>query len=389
MATITAYLDKRTTNVKGQHPIKIVIRVNRTTAMQSTGYWLEPIKWDSTKQRARGKGVDAINNYLDALIYEMVNASKSIKTIKNAAKLKEAINKELNGESSNIYFDDVYKAFLKTKKERTKEIYLATFKKIEKFNHGRKIFCEDINNKWLVSFDNWLCTTSPSLNARSIHLRNIRAVFNYAIMEELTTTYPFRRFKIKYEPTKKRNLSVEAIRLLANAELDDWLIRYRDLFMLTFFLAGINIVDLCNLKSIEDGRINYIRAKTKKSYSIKVEPEALAIIQKYKGVHYLLDYLDKCRNYRHFANRVSIGLRRIKQQLNNNELFPNLTTYWARHSWATIAAELDIPNETIAAALGHSFGNRTTAIYINPNQKKIDEANRKVIDFVLYGKLNT
>ena len=389
MATITAYLDKRTTNVKGQHPIKIVIRVNRTTAMQSTGYWLEPIKWDPIKQRARGKGVDAINNYLDTLIYEMVNASKSIKAIKNAAKLKEAINKELNGESSNIYFDDVYKAFLKTKKERTKEIYLATFKKIEKFNHGRKIFCEDINNKWLVSFDNWLCTTSPSLNARSIHLRNIRAVFNYAITEELTTTYPFRRFKIKYEPTKKRNLSVEAIRLLANAELDDWLIRYRDLFMLTFFLAGINIVDLCNLKNIEDGRINYIRAKTKKSYSIKVEPEALAIIQKYKGGHYLLDYLDKCRNYRHFANRVSIGLRRIKQQLNNNELFPNLTTYWARHSWATIAAELDIPNETIAAALGHSFGNRTTAIYINPNQKKIDEANRKVIDFVLYGKLNT
>ena len=389
MATITAYLDKRTTNVKGQHPIKIVIRVNRTTAMQSTGYWLEPIKWDPIKQRARGKGVDAINNYLDTLIYEMVNASKSIKTVKNAAKLKEAINKELNGESSNIYFDDVYKAFLKTKKERTKEIYLATFKKIEKFNHGRKIFCEDINNKWLVSFDNWLCTTSPSLNARSIHLRNIRAVFNYAITEELTTTYPFRRFKIKYEPTKKRNLSVEAIRLLANAELDDWLIRYRDLFMLTFFLAGINIVDLCNLKNIEDGRINYIRAKTKKSYSIKVEPEALAIIQKYKGGHHLLDYLDKCRNYRHFANRVSIGLRRIKQQLNNNELFPNLTTYWARHSWATIAAELDIPNETIAAALGHSFGNRTTAIYINPNQKKIDEANRKVIDFALYGKLNT
>lgn len=389
MATITAYLDKRTTNVKGQHPIKIVIRVNRTTAMQSTGYWLEPIRWDPIKQRARGKGVDAINNYLDTLIYEMVNASKSIKTIKNAAKLKEAINKELNGESSEIFFTEIFKAFISTKKGRTKEIYAATLNKIETYNRDRRLLCEDINNKWLTSFDSWLSNTSPSLNARSIHLRNIRAVFNYAITEELTTTYPFRRFKIKYEPTKKRNLSVEAIRLLANAELDDWLIRYRDLFMLTFFLAGINIVDLCNLKNIEDGRINYIRAKTKKSYSIKVEPEALAIIQKYKGGHYLLDYLDKCRNYRHFANRVSIGLRRIKQQLNNNELFPNLTTYWARHSWATIAAELDIPNETIAAALGHSFGNRTTAIYINPNQKKIDEANRKVIDFVLHKKLNT
>jgi integrase len=63
-------------------------------------------------------------------------------------------------------------------------------------------------------------------------------------------------------------------------------------------------------------------------------------------------------------------------------LFPELSQYWCRHTWATIAAELDIPKETIAAALGHDMGNPTTAIYINFNQKKVDEANRKVIDFL-------
>ena len=67
-------------------------------------------------------------------------------------------------------------------------------------------------------------------------------------------------------------------------------------------------------------------------------------------------------------------------------LFPKLSTYWARHTWATIAAELDIPKETIAAALGHGLGNTTTAIYINFNTKKVDEANRRVIDYVLYGR---
>lgn len=66
-------------------------------------------------------------------------------------------------------------------------------------------------------------------------------------------------------------------------------------------------------------------------------------------------------------------------------LFPELTTYWARHSWATIAASLDIPKETIAAALGHG-GNTVTDIYIDFDAKKIDEANRRVIDWVLYGK---
>ena len=60
--------------------------------------------------------------------------------------------------------------------------------------------------------------------------------------------------------------------------------------------------------------------------------------------------------------------------------------YIARHSWATIAAELDIPKETIAAALGHELGNPTTSIYIDFNMKKVDEPNRRVIDWVLYGK---
>ena len=66
--------------------------------------------------------------------------------------------------------------------------------------------------------------------------------------------------------------------------------------------------------------------------------------------------------------------------------FKGLTTYWARHTWATIAAELDIPKETIAAALGHSIGNPVTSIYINFNTHKIDEANRRVLDYVLYYK---
>ena len=67
-------------------------------------------------------------------------------------------------------------------------------------------------------------------------------------------------------------------------------------------------------------------------------------------------------------------------------LFPKLSQYWRRHTWATIAAELDIPKEAIAAGLGHELGNSTTAIYINFNMKKVDVANRKIIDYVLYGK---
>ena len=60
-----------------------------------------------------------------------------------------------------------------------------------------------------------------------------------------------------------------------------------------------------------------------------------------------------------------------------------VTTYWARYSWATYAAELDIPKDTISEALGHKYGSSITGVYIKFSRDKIDVANRKVIDYVL------
>ena len=121
-----------------------------------------------------------------------------------------------------------------------------------------------------------------------------------------------------------------------------------------------------------------------------MEPEALAIINKYRGTKYLLDVLDTYKNYKDFVHRMNNNLQQIgtvtRKGLGGKKfrepLFPKLSTYWARHTWATLAAELDIPDATISLALGHSSGNRVTNIYINRNQKKVDEANRKVINYL-------
>ena len=89
-------------------------------------------------------------------------------------------------------------------------------------------------------------------------------------------------------------------------------------------------------------------------------------------------------------HRMGLGLKKIGECERKGRggkkyikaLFPDLSSYWARHTWATIAAELDIPKETISAALGHEIGSSITSIYIRYDQKKVDEANRKVIDYV-------
>jgi integrase len=159
---------------------------------------------------------------------------------------------------------------------------------------------------------------------------------------------------------------------------------------------GINNIDLCSLKEIVKGRIEFHRTKTNHFFSMKVEPEAMEIIKKYHGKKWLLDILDHWDSAEFFRKKMNKALQKIgpvtRSGLGGKKtyqpLFPKLTTYYSRHSWATIASYLDIPIETISAGLGHEYGNRITAIYINYDNRKVDIANRKVIDWVLYGKID-
>ena len=169
--------------------------------------------------------------------------------------------------------------------------------------------------------------------------------------------------------------------------------------MLMFYLRGINAADLFRLKmsDIRLGRLNYIRAKTGKPYSVKIEPEAQKIINKYKGRDYIIDVCDGAKTqaeidvkYKGFLKRMGRGLKKIgtykivgrggKREL--SPILPFISQYWCRHTCATIMSDLDIPEETIAASLGHDHGNKVTNIYIEYNEKKVDKANRKLIDYV-------
>ena len=176
--------------------------------------------------------------------------------------------------------------------------------------------------------------------------------------------------------TAKRALTPDELRVIFTADTPDWQRRYFDAFRLSFLLIGINIADLCTLRpdNYHDGRITYHRRKTHKLYSVKVEPEAAEIINRNRGASLLLSWAENRKSYRKFADKV------------NRNLPDRVTTYYARHSWATIAALLDIPDDTISQALGHSPRNATTAIYIKRDPRKVDAANRRVIDFVLHGK---
>ena len=160
-----------------------------------------------------------------------------------------------------------------------------------------------------------------------------------------------------------------------------------------FYLIGINAADLflARKKDVVNGRLEYQRAKTGKLYSILIQPEAQAIIDRYAGTgEYLLNVMDDYDNYKDFLHRMNLGLRQIGEMKRSGRggkkerqpLFPDISSYWSRHTWATLAAQLDTPKDVISEALGHEYGSSTTSIYINFNREKVDQANRKVIDFL-------
>ncbi|MEQ3089617.1 tyrosine-type recombinase/integrase, partial [Alistipes onderdonkii] len=351
-----------------------------------------------------------LNNIEDALLEVQLTHGLNGK----AADIKARIIAHMNGveyvapEDKQMTFDAFYTEYVdRITHPGTKAIYQLTHARMgwfaEKTGKTDGWRFEDITIEWLKKFEHFLRTKhldehgkpiigvkAIATNTIAISMRNIRAVVNAAIDDELTTLYPFRKFKIKHEETAKRSLTVEELRTLRDYPCEPHQEKYRDIFMLMVYLIGINSVDLFSLKEIRNGRIEYRRSKTGHMFSIKVEPEAQAIIDKYRGKNYLLDVLDTYGNYKDFTHRMNENLRKIGTverkgrggKKHRNPLFPKLSTYWARHTWATLAAELDIPDETISLGMGHSTGNPVTNIYINRNQKKVDAANRKVITFL-------
>ena len=399
------YHDTRHTKRAADRPAAVKIAVNHqgSSGYISTGVSVLPSQWDSGVIVKHPNAV-ALNikirdkwNTVDAALEELrkegrlkgLSASAMARLVEERIEQREERSPDLFLPRLRAYID-------RQTKKGTIVTYRQTEKKVVAFcedrgNEPDTLRFADINQEWLGQFDKFMARTAPNANARNIHLRNVRAVFNDAIADGATDAlYPFRKFKIVAEATPDRSLSVAEIRRIFEFEGPSWLQYYVDMFKLSFLLCGINIVDLAKIRTTNKGRVEFTRTKTGVPVSIGVQPEAAAIIDKHRGDGYLVSISNRVRNYKDFLHRMNDALQKIGTTYNvhtkkreGEAEFPNLTSYGARYSWATLAAELDVPERTIGAALGHSSGTVTSIYTRTDMRKKIDEANRKVIDHVL------
>jgi len=196
------------------------------------------------------------------------------------------------------------------------------------------------------------------------------------------------------EETDKRNISpadiikirdCDSLRPGSRMELG------RDIFMLSFYLIGMNTVDLFNAIVIKDGRVEYNRSKTTDRrkdnafISIRIEPEAKSLIEKYRDPRgkRVFKFYDMYSNSKVFNSMLNVGLKEVAKKLGLEDM---VTSYWSRHSWATIAAnQCGVSDDHIGFALNHvDLRHRVTNIYIDKSWDIIDNANRKVLDVLRF-----
>lgn len=416
------YLDLRRTSDGGKGRLYMVIYNNGTSAQIATGLMLHKNEFEAGKvvgvpmagKLTQMLGIKRAKLQLD--IEELACNGYEVDKMK-AAEIKKAVmakrgndgedgNDEGNGNGNEAAFGTFAEKFIARRcKEKTKQVYEMTLRKMGGYCDVERLRFADISVGWLRDFEHFLGATC-SVNTRGIHLRNIRAVMNAAIDEGVMPAdlYPFRRFKIKKEETMKRSLSVGDLRRLRDYPCEGWQRKYVDVFMLSFYLAGINLVDLMGLPPLgADGVIRYRRSKTGVLCQLSVPPEARAIIERYRGERHLLWFGERLKpgaeGWHDWLHRFNEGLQKVgpsgymyvrrkgrcggKQRVKvYNALFPELTSYWARHTWATLAAEIDVPDAVIDAALGHRSPCRMADIYIRRDARKVDEAVMRVIEYV-------
>ena len=176
------------------------------------------------------------------------------------------------------------KAFAETReKPNTRRSYERTCRCVEAYD-GKCSF-NTITKDWIDGFIRHELDKGRKSNGIYNDVTHIKAVFKKAIDDGKTQNFPFHYIRLKKEETRKRCLSLEQMRELRDAKLHGKQALYRDFFMLGFYLIGINVSDLLTLKKedFRNGRISYYRNKTGRLYDIKVEPEAMEIISRYRS----------------------------------------------------------------------------------------------------------
>jgi len=239
---------------------------------------------------------------------------------------------------------------------------------LERFTDMEVLGAKEVTAGVFLSFEHYLLASGCSQNTSACYFRALRAICREAERKkELKDIRQlFNGIFMGYEETRKRALNIEQLRTVAEADLEDApkLGMARDLFILSYYLRGIPFIDLAYLRKtdIHDNVLCYHRSKTGRVLSITLEPWMWEIIERYRCENpdspYLLRIIRNPGSIPEERRQYESALRLYNKHLYRLSLLlgleVRLTSYVARHTWATLAYNEDIPVAKISAGLSHA-----------------------------------
>ncbi|MBO5829161.1 MAG: site-specific integrase [Paludibacteraceae bacterium] len=293
------------------------------------------------------------------------------------------------GNTIFVFMEDVASNLKLLGKIRTSETYKSSLDSFRKFRKGKDLTFNKFNHEIMIEYEAYLKAKGISKNTSSFYMRTLRAVYNRAVNKGLTLQkYPFKYVYTGIDRTRKRAVSVQTMKQIKSLDLSsEWKLDFaRDMFLFSFYTRGMSFVDMSYLrkKDLSNGVLTYRRHKTGQLLHIKWEACMQEIVNKYKNEQstFLLPIIntneveEQRKQYIYYAHNINRCLKKIGAMLG---LSLPLTMYVARHTWASIAKQKNVPISVISDGLGHD-SELTTRIYLSSMDNiEIDKANKMIM----------
>mgnify|MGYP002794525962 FL=1 len=308
-----------------------------------------------------------------------------------------------------LYIPEVIGMLKREGKFPAMHVYACTLRSYEKFcaeerhpkNATASLSMQEIfTPERLKEYEDWLAGQQSSPNTISTYMRTLQAVYNRWMSPGIEGYNPvlFKDVYTKVESRTKRALTAEQMEQLRNTDFSVLTLRQQQVltyFLLMFMLRGMPFIDLAHLRKsdLRNRRITYRRHKTGKLMVVDVPPDAIRLLQKYRDKtdsEYLFPLLHGGLFMEEHHHRYQETLRHFNRELARlmKQLLPgvSVSSYTARHTWATLAYHSGVPVGLISQSLGHS-SIRVTMTYLKPfDAEVIDRINRQVISLVKKSK---
>lgn len=396
--TIASILDTRKANKNSDYPVKIRVTYRRIRKYYVTGKALTSAEWDAlptTKSKAASEtrgdiqlSFDIIKRTVQGLITEGA-FSFDLLNIRLGRSLTNTLNSAFAGKISELGNED---------RIGTKIYYECALSSVEKFA-GKQIPFTLVTPDWLRSYEKWMLQQKMSYSTVGMYMRAIRAMINLAKDSGMikASHYPFgnRKYEIPSAEGRKLALTIDQIqKVLQYSDGQESTEECKDLWYMSYLLNGANIGDLLKLKysNISDGEVQFYRAKTirkakkKKQISATFTPTVQALFEKWGNPdkspnNYILKYLNNEHNATDQKRIIALVVKHINTKLKviGEAIGINgITTYSARHSFATVLKRSGADTHFISEALGHQ-DIKTTSNYLDSFEKHVRVKNAALL----------